>query len=244
MKRFGFMIFACVIVPLALLLSESQATLPFGPGVKNGQAAYTKVYAESLFVGGTPIGGGVTADAVSDSADVVRGQMREAISDTADAIRAIIPAVPPVWSTGLPSIIDTLQTGKDSLTVVELADMVNLPTEYATYLHAFGNASPAADSVFIAGLLLPKDTDPDSVYWWVKASAGADSAGYGVTISQKTAAGTDAPFVQGHLGATLMNTWERKAFAFLDFNEGDYAVTVRFRLVGSANVNISPIYFK
>jgi hypothetical protein len=228
MKRFGFMIFACVIVPLALLLSESQATLPFGPGVKNGQAAYTKVYADSVIVGGSYVGG-VTADAVSD---------------TADAIRAIIPAVPPVWSTGLPSIIDTLQTGKDSLTVVELADMVNLPTEYATYLHVFGNGSAAADSVFIVTLILPKDTDPDSVYWWVKASAGADSAGYGVTISQKTAAGTDAPFVQGHLGATLMNTWERKAFAFLDFNEGDYAVTVRFRIVGSANVNISPIYFK
>lgn len=154
------------------------------------------------------------------------------------------PAVPSIWSTGLPSIMDTLQTAKDSLTVMQLADIVNLPTEYSTYLHAFGNGTAPADSVSIVGLFLPKDTDPDSVYWYVKASAGADSAGYGVTISQKTSAGTDAPFVQRHLGATLMNTWERKAFAFLDFNEGDYAVTVRFRLVGSANVNISPLYFK
>ncbi len=230
MKRFGFLLFAGVIVPLTLLLSESRATLPFGPGVKNGSAAYTKVYTDSLFIAGSPFGGvGITANAVSESLDVVR---------------ATIPAIPATWSTGLPVYPDTVQTAKDSLTVMTLADMLTLPTQYATYLHAFGNGSAAADSMFMATLFLPKDTDPDSVFWFVKASAGKDSAGYGVTISQKTAAGTDAPFVQADLGATLMNTWERKAYAFLDFSEGDYVVTIRFRLVGSASINISPIYFK
>lgn len=228
MKRFSAMMIAGVIVPLVLWVTIAGAALPFGPGVKNGNAAYTKLYADSLIVGGAYVGGGITAAAVSDSLD---------------AVRATIPLIPATWSTGLPVYPDTVQTAKDSLTVMSLADVITLPTEYATYLHAFGNASPAADSLFMIGMFSPKDTDPDSVYWYVKASAGIDSASYGVVVSQKAAA-TDAPFVQQRLGATLMNTWERKAYAFLDFNAGDYAVTIRIRLTHAASINISPIYFK
>lgn len=145
---------------------------------------------------------------------------------------------------GLPTIPDTTRSALDSLTVYLLADVVNLPVEYATHLTAIGNGTAPADSLFLVRAFVPPKADPDSIYWWIKASAvTADSASYGVTITQKTGT-VDVPFTGVYLGVTAANTWERKAYAFDAFKAGVYDLVIRFRLRVGHKLWISPIYFK
>jgi hypothetical protein len=151
---------------------------------------------------------------------------------------------PTTWCVPLPVIPDTVKSSLDSLTVLHLADAANLPYDYATHLHAFGNGSAAVDSVFLCALFEPRADNPDSLYFWVKASTtSADSASVVVKVEQK-GAGTDTPFTSENLGVAAKNTWERKAYAYDDFLAGPYVLTVRFRLRMSQTFTISPVWFK
>lgn len=144
----------------------------------------------------------------------------------------------------LPVMPDTSKSELDSLTVLLLADTANLPVEYATHLHAYGNGTDPADSLFLVRAFIPPKTDPDSVYWWVKSSAvTADSVSYGVTFSRKTSS-EETVFTQTYLSADTANTWERRAFAFDAFSPEQYDLTVRFRIRAGHGIWISPVYFK
>jgi hypothetical protein len=148
------------------------------------------------------------------------------------------------WFVPPPTFPDTLKSSLDSLTVLALADVANLPYEYAEHLHAFGNGSAAVDSVFLVKLFLPVAANPDTVFFWIRSSAAnEDSASVVVQVTQKSGS-TDTPFTSVNLAASVVNTWQRYAYVFTDFETGAYVLIVRFRLRMAQTMNISPIWFK
>lgn len=176
----------------------------------------------------------------------VSGQHTTYLGRTDAAYNLVLDAfnTPSTWMVDIGEYADTLKTALDSLTVLKLADTVNLPAEYSTYAHVFGNGTATGDSIFFAKAFKPQTSNPDSIYFWIYASSTSkDSASVGLTISQKTGT-TDTPFNTLVITATTANTWERKVYAFDDFLSGVYTAIIRARVALGYKINFSPIYFK
>ena len=250
MKR---LIFVLPLLVFSLCrLSPVMGALPFGPGSQNGNAAYHKIHADSIWVEGSLLLGaqsGTPVDlsaAISDTADAVRSLVGGKLDKTAarDSVNAAIKAALSPWMVDVPTYPDSVGTALDSLTVMLMADMT-LDTEYSHYLHAIGNGTAPEDSLRILRSFKPVITDPDSLYWWVKANAAGDSVNYSVIIRGKNAAGVmDSCVATVVLTAAAMDAWCRVAVAAGSFVQGWYDAIVRVRISHAAYFDISPLYFK
>ncbi|MBW2149806.1 MAG: hypothetical protein JRI22_22675, partial [Deltaproteobacteria bacterium] len=106
--------------------------------------------------------------------------------------------------------VDTAHASVDSSSALSLADST-LWAEYSTYLHVYGNSSPAADEALFVKRFVPANTAADSAYFWIRSNAvTADSSKVYVVVkkisSSTTVAGSKV------IDVIALNTWERCSF--------------------------------
>jgi len=138
------------------------------------------------------------------------------------------------------SAIDTTSAATDSGYVVVLAD-TSYNSEYATYLHCYGNGSPSAEGSIVAMSFIPQSAAFDSLVFWFRSDeTDADSSKFDLRLKHDST----AIVAQNAITATAGDTWERKAYEISGLTIDSHTLWIKFYATTLHHVDISPFYIK
>lgn len=138
------------------------------------------------------------------------------------------------------AVMDSTNAASDSVFVVALAD-TSYNSEYATYLHCYGNGSPSNETGIVAMSFIPPSANFDSLIFWFRSDVTvADSAKFDLRLKHDST----AILAQNDLVAASGNTWERKGYEISGLTIDSHTLWIKFYATTLHHVDISPFYIK